>query len=416
LTAGAPQSGALVPGSPLLAISAATSQENRIRAAAGESVFDISRHEGLDRQQDLLYRISGDTGGQFIKNNNDVSQALNRVDEEVRSRYTLAYRSTDSNFDGSFRKVKIEVNRSDANVVARSGYNAIPPNQTVPFSPAERKLMADFAITSVHPTLPLSMQLSTFRSQEGYYTVPLSFEIAPEAVQFERQGDKERLQLEVLGVVRVENEDRILSRLGGNFDVSLTAQQYESILNDKIFYRQDMQLEAGTYTIDLFVKDRRSGKATAKREKLVLPLADTELSASDVVLSRHAVPAKLPYLASADVLAEGNVLIRPSPSKEFRASDNLIIFFNVYNFAAVPETGKPKVRVTVLLMKDGKPVIKPLDYELSDTVVEPVPHLTFAKYIKLAGLRPGKYSVAIESSDVVQKKTVKEDAWFTIIQ
>jgi len=67
-------------------------------------VFDVSRQEGLNRQQDLLYRISGDTGGQFIKNTNDIATGLERIDEEIRSRYTLAYRSTDPNFDGSFRK------------------------------------------------------------------------------------------------------------------------------------------------------------------------------------------------------------------------------------------------------------------------------------------------------------------------
>ena len=80
------------------------------------------------------------------------------------------------------------------------------------------------------------------------------------------------MQLDVLGLVRAEGDDKILSRLGGNFDVDLTAQQYESILNDKIFYRQDMQLEPGTYTIDLVVKDRLSGKVAAKRQSLKLPV------------------------------------------------------------------------------------------------------------------------------------------------
>src|SRR6266403_3796816 len=54
LTGGAPTSGALVASSPLGAISAATDMEHRRRAGAGESVFDISRQEGLNRQQDLL--------------------------------------------------------------------------------------------------------------------------------------------------------------------------------------------------------------------------------------------------------------------------------------------------------------------------------------------------------------------------
>jgi len=416
LTGGTPQSGALVPGSALAGISSATNQENRIRAGAGESVFDVSRQEGLNRQQDLLYRISGDTGGQFIKNTNDISSGLDRIDEEIRSRYTLAYRSTDPNFDGSFRKVKIEVRRPDAKVLARSGYYAIPPGQVLPLSPEDRKLLANFETMSTHPTLPLSLQLSSFRSQQGSYIVPLTFEIPPAAVEFSQKGDKQRLQLDVLGLVRAEGNDKILSRLGGNFDVELTPQQYQSILNNKIFYRQDMQLEAGTYAIDLLVKDRISGKVAAKREKLVLPVADSEFSVTDVILSRHA-ESFIPQLSGpVDVLSAGSVQIRPSPSHQFLSSDNLIIFFNLYNAPAAPGTGKPLVRITVTLTRDGKLATRPLDYELTDTVPEPLPHLTFAKYVKLAGLPNGKYTIGIETKEMVHQKVVKQEAFFEITQ
>jgi VWFA-related protein len=413
LTGGTPKSGALVPSSALSAISAATSQENRIRAGAGESVFDISRQEGLNRQQDLLYRISGDTGGQFIKNTNDIAAGLDRIDSEIRSRYTLTYRSTDPNFDGSFRKVKIEVHRADTNVIARSGYYAIPPSQVVPLSPDDRKLLANFSSLAANPTLPVSLQLNPFRSQRGYYIVPLSFEIPPAAVEFDHKGDKQRLQLDVLGVVRRQNEDKILSRLGGNFDIGLTAQQYESILNDKIFYRQDMELEAGSYVIDLIVKDRRSGKVAAQRQRLALPVIDSALFATDAVLSRHAeLLARLP--GAGDVLSEGKVQIRPSPSREFYATDNLIIYFVLYNAVPSPETGKPLIRVTVTLMKEGKAVTRPFDYELTESVAEPVPHLTFAKYLKLTGLSAGNYSAVIETRDIVQKRVIKQEASFAI--
>ena len=416
LQGGTPQSGALVPSSALSAISSATNQESRMRAGAGESVFDISRQEGLNRQQDLLYRVSGDTGGQFIKNTNDIAGGLDRIDAEIRSRYTLAYHSTDPNFDGSFRKVKIEVRRSDVHVLARPGYYAIPPSQIVPLSPEDSKLMADFPTMAAHSTLPLSLELNPFRSQQGFYTVPLSFEIPPEAVTFDRKAGKQRLQLDVLGLVRAENEEMILSRLGGNFDIELSPQQYESILNDKIFYRQDIQLEAGTYTIDLLVKDRLSGKVAAKREKLVLPVADSEFSATDVVLSRHAEPFTPPLSGPSDVLSAGNVQIRPSPSREFHATDNLIIFFKLYNAARAPDSGKPLVRVTVMLTRDGKLVTKPLDYELTETSADPVPHLTFAKYVKLAGLQAGKYMAVIEARDMVHQKVLKQEAFFVVTQ
>ncbi|HKO62029.1 MAG TPA: VWA domain-containing protein [Pyrinomonadaceae bacterium] len=414
LTGGTPQSGALVPSSALSAISAATDQESRIRAGAGESVFDIARHEGLNRHQDLLYRISEDTGGQFIKNTNDIAAGLDRVHEEISSRYTLAYRSTDSTFDNGFRKIKVAVRRPGARVIARAGYHAIPPGQVVPLSPEDKKLLANLETNAAHSSLPLSWQLSPFRSQPGYYVIPLSFEISPLAVTFDVKSNKQRLQLDVLGLVRTAGDDKILSRLGGNFDVELTSQQYQSIANDQIFYRQDMELEAGAYTIELVVRDRISGKVAARRQRLTLPVAEQEFSVTEVVLSRHAEPWTRPLTGPVDVLSAGNVQIRPSLSREFRDSDNLIIFFKVYNVTTMTETGKPMTKVTVTLMKEGKPAIKPLNYELTQLETEPVPHLTFAKYVKLAGLAPGKYSVVIDVNDVVQNKAARQEAQFLI--
>jgi VWFA-related protein len=413
LTGGAPTSGALVASSPLAGISGELGMEQRRRAAAGESVFDISRQEGLNRQQDLLYRISEDTGGHFLKNTNDIGAGLERIDTEIRSRYTIAYRSTDPNFDGSFRKVKIEVRRADTNVLARSGYYAIPPSQIVPMSPDDRKLLANFAGMEANSTLPLSLELNSFRSRDGFYIVPLSFEVDPGVVQFDRKGDKQRLQLDVLGVVRAEGDDKILSRLGGNFDVALSPQQYESISHDKIFYRQDIQLYAGSYTVDLIVKDRLSGKVAAKRVKLELPTDDASFWTTDAVLSRHADPFKGPS-RNGDVFTEGSVQIRPSPSREFHSTDNLIVFLQLYNAAVSRDTGTPLVRVTVTLMKDGKQVTRPIDYQLTETANDPIPHLTLARYIKLTGLSAGKYSAIIESRDLVQQKVVKQESSFVI--
>jgi VWFA-related protein len=415
LKGGVPQSGAYVPPSALSGISAAVDQESRMRASAGESIFDISRHEGINRQQDLLFRISEDTGGHFIKNTNDFSAGLSRIDDEIRSRYTLAYRSTDQNFDGRFRKVKIEVRRSDVNVVTRPGYYAIPPSQVVPFSPEEQKLLANFSRLAANSTLPVSVELNSFRSQQGFYVVPLLFDIPPRSVTFDERAGKRRLQLDVLGVVRNEGEDKILSRMGGNFNVELTSQQYESILNDKIFYRQDIELQAGNYTIDLIVKDRVSGNAAARRQKLELPVVDSEFSATNAILS-HQATTVIPQLSgSKDVFTVGNIQIRPSPSRQFRATDNLIIFFRLYNAAHVAGTGKPLVRVTVSLLRDGKLATKPFEFELTEFVNDPVPHQTFSKYIKLLGLVPAKYSAVIECRDMAQQKVLKQETWFEIV-
>ena len=130
-------------------------------------------------------------------------------------------------------------------------------------------------------------------------------------------------------------------------------------------------------------------------------------------MSRHADPLKRPS-RNGDVFSEGSVQIRPSPSREFHSTDNLIVFFQLYNAAVSRETGTPLVRVTVTLMKDGKPVTRPIDYQLTETAIDPIPHLTLAKYIKLTGLPAGKYSAVIESRDLVQQKVVKQESSFII--
>ncbi len=418
LRGGTPQSGALVPNSPLAGVSGAVRQEQRIQAAGGETEFDNVRHEGLNREQDILYQISGDTGGKFIKGTNDIAKGLERIDQEIHSRYTLGYRSTDPNFDGGFRKLRLEVRRPDAHVITRAGYYAIPHEDVVLLSPEDKRLLATFAAAEANPALPLFVDLSPFRAKEGRYVVPLSVEVPPGAVNFDHKGDKQEMQLNVLGVVR-EAPDKILSRLGGSFDISLNAQQYQSILNDKIFFRQDLDLAPGTYSIDLMVKDRLSGKTAARREKLVLPVAGPEFSTSAVVLSRHVEPARQSFAGadgSGDVLSQGGAQIRPSPSKEFRPGDNLIIFFNLYNASRSTATGKPRVSVTVSLTKDNKAAVKPINYELTETVAEPVPHLAFAKYISLAPLRAGKYTAMIEARDTVTGKLVKQEESFVITQ
>ena len=417
LRAGAPASGALVPSSPLAGVSAATNQEDRIRAVGGETVFDNARHEGQSREYDVLYRISGDTGGRFLKGNNDIGQGLERINQEIQARYTIAYRSTNQNFDGTFRKVKIEVGRPDVQIMARSGYYAISPEEVVLLSPADKKLLANFAAVEANPALPLFVSLSPFRSRDGLYTVPLAIELPPSAVKFDRKVDKYSMQLEILGILKSPPE-RLLSRLGGNFNVNLSTNDYNTIVSNNIFYRQDLILAPGDYTIDLVVKDKQSGKTSARRETFVLPDPDSEFATTPVVLSRYVEPAsQLPPDPAAlpDVFVHRKQLIRPSAGRQFRVSDNLIMFLAVYNAANSPDTGKPLVRVTVRLMKDGQPATKPFDYVLTEIQDQPVPHLKFAEYLRLANLAPGRYQVSIETKDMVTRKSTKQEAPFEIV-
>lgn len=403
LVADAPAGGGPVPSAPLQNMGGLTSQESRIQAHGGENVFDNIRHEGVNRGQDFLYQISGDTGGELIKNANDVSRALDRVDEQMRGRYTIGYYPTDSTFGGEFRKVKIAVRRPGLEVVARPGYYAIASDDVVPFSPSETKMLAGFDAAAAKPEIPLFAEASPVRARDGRYVVPLALEIPPSALKTERaDGGRQHLALDVLGVVR-DAASKPVSRLGGAFDVRLDEEQMKAVRDNNVFFRQDLDLDPGTYTVDLIVRDRLSGKTSARRVPLELPEHDAALATSGLVLSRVAVPASDPT----DVLSASGAQIRPAPSHEFRAGDRLIVFFDLYNAASA--------RVTLsLLGKDGKPAVRPTAYELKDAVAEPVPHLAFAKFVSLAGLAPGAYTAAVEARDAATGASVRREARFVV--
>ena len=417
LRTSSPLSTSPVPSAPLAGVSGMVDAESRIRAVGGDNVFDNVRHEGQNREYDILYRISGDTGGEFIKGANDLSKGLNRIDQEIRSRYTLAFYNAGGNFDGGYRKLKVEVRRPDMHVTSRAGYYANPPGEVVFLAPDDKKLLANVASAEANPALPLFVELCPFRFKGESYVVPLSIEVPPDAVKFDRKGDKQVVQFDVVGVIR-EAPGKIVARLGGGFNIPLTAEQYESIHQNNIFFRQDMELLPGAYNVEIVFRDKLSGKIAAKRRELVLTALNSEFSMSGVTLSRFAEPIKKsPETAvTTDVFSQGGVRIRPAPSREFRPTDNLIVLFELYNAAAKAETGKPMVWVTLRLMKDGQAATAPMDYVLTETVATPSPHLTFAKYVKLAGLQAGKYVAIIEARDRTAQKLLTREESFVISQ
>ena len=74
----------------------------------------------------LLKKLSEVTGGRafFPFKAEDLSQSFQDIGSELRSQYSLAYRSSNSNRDGTFRSIKIEPERKNLQVKSRKGYYA----------------------------------------------------------------------------------------------------------------------------------------------------------------------------------------------------------------------------------------------------------------------------------------------------
>lgn len=93
-----------------------------------EEVFDRgnSTSEAYAIARDQLERIAEVSGGQMFKAEkaNDLSGVYKQVAAAIRTVYSVGYYPTNSERDGTFRRVRIVVNRPDAAVRTRKGYYA----------------------------------------------------------------------------------------------------------------------------------------------------------------------------------------------------------------------------------------------------------------------------------------------------
>src|SRR5580704_3766099 len=76
--------------------------------------------------ESVAKKITDETGGRTIvvRNEKNLEQAFDQISEELRSQYTIGYTSTNPARDGSYRKVKVETNRKELDVLTRRGYYA----------------------------------------------------------------------------------------------------------------------------------------------------------------------------------------------------------------------------------------------------------------------------------------------------
>ncbi|MGE0444733.1 MAG: VWA domain-containing protein [Vicinamibacterales bacterium] len=91
----------------------------------------LQRQTGVSRVQERLRltQLAEATGGEafFPSTMNDVEGAYERIVSQIRAQYSLGYTSTNTRFDGTWRRVEVRVKRAgldDVEVQARRGYFA----------------------------------------------------------------------------------------------------------------------------------------------------------------------------------------------------------------------------------------------------------------------------------------------------
>ena len=402
--------GDLVPRDDLTATISNT-QVNKI-PRGGETGFDRARQVGPDLRESALRYVANSTGGFLIRDTNDLGIGLDRVDQEMRSYYLLSYRPKDDKLDGRFRQIRVAVKKPELNVRARSGYYAMPAGYES-LTPEEFQLVDQARTIDTAARLPLFLRVGGFQEANDNYRVPVILEMPSASVRFDNNQGRRLARLLIVGLVR-DHAGNLVKRFGGPVQVDVTPAEYDILKAGTVSFVNHIQLPAGhDYTFDVSVKDLLSGSVSNNERTLYLRRPEPALTLSTILLAGEVDKSS----GSGDqFLAMQGAKILPSARCQFHNGDNLIFYFHIYNPQLDSGSKKTDLSIDLSLTRDGELTdVRLPHYHLTQLPGEPAHHISFARYLHLAGLPAGNYGLVISVKDGLGKQSATGQAMFSLV-
>ena len=241
----------------------------------------------LAASQDTLTSLASDTGGKAFMDSNDFGEAFTRVQRDMSAYYLLGYNSANSAKDGRFRRIRVRLKTptpvQGARVEARQGYYADRDFAHTANTDRETQLQ-EMLFSAVSATdLPVFVNAGYFRLAADRYYVPISMAVPGSAVPIPQEKDKDKIALDVLGIVQDE-QGRPVGRIRQT--MKLPPGSVGTLTAKQILYQSAVTLPPGRFSIKVVVRENTSGLMGSFEAPVVVPeLKQAPLKVSSVVLS-----------------------------------------------------------------------------------------------------------------------------------
>ena len=187
---------------------------------------------------------------------------------------------------------------------------------------------------------------------------------------------------------------------------------FQQSLKLQSIYQKAVPLRPGLYRLDIVIKDVQSGNVGVVNTRLAVPrYADEKLDASTLILADQLehVPAK--QIGTGQFVL-GSTKVRPRLNSDFTTSDRMGIYLQVYNLKPDDKTHKSSATFQFTVKKGAEQVLQ--FRETSEEMKQTGDQVTIERWLPLASLAPGKYSIEINATDGISNQTISKTADFTV--
>jgi len=223
------------------------------RAPGNPTIAEVGQ---LPPTQDTMEELADRTGGRSFYGNNDLLAAIRRASEDARVTYLLGYYPSHANWDGTFRRIKVKVERQTVRVLCRRGYFAIPER---PLDEKARAAMLSEAAanpldsTAVGLTVHLDDSDRTERS-----LIPLTVEVDPRDITLTEKDGRWEGSVDFY-FVQASPEGRALKVVSQKMRMRLSRERYDEIMKVGLSISGKLSLVRGADHLRVLARDGSSG-------------------------------------------------------------------------------------------------------------------------------------------------------------
>jgi len=324
---------AVVPGG-----AASQASTRGVSAFSGRGVS--SAFSSMNASQDALSSLSEDTGGRAFFDRNDFGGVFDRVIADTSAYYVLGYSSTNLARDGRFRRMRIQLKRSDLKLEYRVGYYAARDFTHSSKDDREQLLMEQLASDLSVTDLPVYAASGYFRLKGNHYYVPVWLVVPGSRVPFTKAGDKSKATLDVLGVL-VDSRRFPVARMRDT--VNLALESTEKTERKAVQYATSFELPPGRYRLKVVIRENQGGTMGSFETDLVVP----DLDKNPVKISSVVLGSSLAAISKKDdknpLLRNGQQLVA-NVARVIPSDQHLYFYYEMYDPAqapAAPAGGQP---------------------------------------------------------------------------
>ena len=243
--------------------------------------------------------------------------------------------------------------------------------------------------------------------------VPVTIQIPNSQLSFQSKEGIHSATMNIFGRVST-----LTGRIVQTFEDPVSRDFPDSLFQQSLklqsIYQRAVPLRPGLYRLDLVIKDVQSGNVGVVNARLAVPrYEDEKLEASSLILADQIehVPAK--QIGSGQFVL-GSSKVRPRLEGDFTTADKLGIYMQVYNLKPDDKTHKSSANFQFIVNRGKEPVPGMQFKETSEEMKQTGEQVTIERFLPLATLSPGKYTLEVSATDALANQTISRSADFTV--